>query len=65
MASMYILFNCMASMTILFNCMFTLPVKSIRVKTRVCGAGLEFAAWDSFMRVPKVRVRIRVWVRLT
>ena len=30
---------------------------------RVCEVGLEFTAWNSILRVP--RVRIRIWVRLT
>ena len=29
----------------------------------VCEVGLEFTAWDSILRVPRVRVRMRVWVR--
>ena len=32
---------------------------------RVCETGLEFAAWDSILRVLRLSVRLRVWVRLT
>ena len=31
----------------------------------VCEVGLEFAAWDSILRVSRVGVRVGVWVRLT
>ena len=34
-----------------------------RYHGRVCEAGLEFAAWDSILWVP--RAKVGVWIRLT